>query len=64
MITSCRPTARNEEPPLRIPDLRWSPEARRFLKAAIAAAQGIEDWWLEEQAIWLERELDEVDDED
>jgi hypothetical protein len=62
VITSCRPPARNGESPLRIPALRWSPEARRFLEAAIAAAEDMKDWWLEEQAIWLERQVGVDDD--
>ena len=57
MIASSRPPAREEEIALRIPPNAWSPEARRFLRAAIAAAEGMKDWWLEKQAIWLEREV-------
>lgn len=63
-VSPAWPPARSEEPPLNIPDLCWSREARRFLKAAIAAAEAIDDRWLEEEAIWLERGLDEAEDED
>ena len=61
MIPASRPPDRL---PSIIPREHWSPAARRFLRAAVRAALAINDEWLDDQAKWLEREVETVDDDD
>ena len=61
MIPASRPP--DQLPPI-VPREDWSPAARRFLRAAVRAALAIDDEWLLDQAKWLEREVETLDDDD
>lgn len=61
MIRASRPRTRYEELPIRIPPNAWLPEEARFLRAAIAAAEAMNGWWLEKEAIRLENEVKQDD---
>jgi hypothetical protein len=62
MICSSRPPAKiGPDQPIKVPNREWSPAERRFLLAAIKAADAMRDWWLEKEAKRLEEEAKDDD---
>jgi hypothetical protein len=57
------PACQSGGAPVGVPKQAWSLQERRFLKAAFKAAEAIQSWWLETQAIFLERNASDDNDD-